>query len=174
MLKKKLILFNNLIVYNTQHAAKIKQKREHLRLKERPNYLNGFPLRFFIEGQFFESLSNVRRTFALSRREILQRLHDNENFPDWQLVDETLKQFSDVLEKVYLIQNKVFHSKGSVGRHPDFQTLSRSGINNRFNSKNFPEWQVKTKQEYLRFKEENPLIIFEFMWQKSNDHPSME
>jgi len=52
--EKKLILFNHLIVYNTQHAAKIKQKREHLRLKERPNYLNGFPLCFSIEGHFLK------------------------------------------------------------------------------------------------------------------------
>ena len=94
--EKMLILFNNLIVYNTQHAAKIKQKRKHPRLKKRPNFLNDFPLRFYIEGQFFENLSNVRHTFAPSRREILQLLHDNENFLDWQLVDEILEQFSEL------------------------------------------------------------------------------
>lgn len=172
--EKTLISRNSLIVYNTQHSAKTNQKRENPQLKQRPDFLNGFPLHFFIEGQSFQGLSTVRCTFGISRKKIIRRINDNENFSDWQLVEEPLDQFFGIPEKVYLIHNKVFKSQRSILRHPDFQMLSRSGINNRLKSKNFPEWQVKTRQEFLQLKEENPLIVFEFMWQRSNDHPSME
>lgn len=168
--EQKLIGFNSSIVYNTQHAAKTKQKKENPRLKERSNLFNGFPRRFSIEGQVFESLGSVRNKFAISRKEIIRRVNDNENFPDWQLFEED----SDFPEKVYFVNNKVFNSERSILRHPDFQMLSRYAVRKQFESENYPEWQIKTKKEFFQLKEENPRIIFEFMWQRSNDHPLME
>jgi hypothetical protein len=52
--------------------------------------------------------------------------------------------------------------------------LSLTAVRNQFNSENFPEWQEKTKEEFIQLKKSNPLIVYEFMWQRSNDHPSVE
>ena len=129
------------------------------------DYLNDFLIRLSIEGQIFEGMLQVQRAFRLSTEEVIKRLNDNVNFPDWQF---------DLPQKVYLVGTKVFYSQGSVFRHSDFTGLSLSAVKNRFKSKNFPDWQIKTKEEFLQFKKENPLFVFEFMWQRSNDHPFKE
>lgn len=171
--EKKCISLNRSIVYNTQHSEKTKQK-PNPRLKERFNSLNGFAHLFSIEGRIFVGFSDVCSVYGISRKEILCRVNDNENFPDWQFVQEDFSEFSDLPPRVYLVQNKVFKSKRSVSRHPDFRTLSRTAAENRFKSKNFPEWQLKTKDEFIQLIKSNPLMVYEFMWQRSNDHPSLE
>ena len=108
---------------------------------------------------------------SISLKELLSRVNDDENFPDWQFVEENFGEFSDLPRIVYLVQNKVFKSKRSVCRDPAFSTLSRTAVENRFKSANFPEWQLKTKEEFFQLKKSNPLIVYEFMWQRSNDHP---
>jgi group I intron endonuclease len=171
--EQKCISLNCSIVYNTQHSGKTKQK-PNPQFKEKSNFLNGFSHRFLIEGRILEGFSIVRSMYGISRKEIICRVNDNENFPDWQFVYEDFGQFSDLPQRVYLVQNKVFNSKRSVSRHPDFLSLSRTAVVNRFNSINFPDWQEKTKVEFLQLKKSNPFVVYEFMWQRSNDHPSMK
>lgn len=126
------------------------------------------------KGQIFQGFSSVRCVYDISRKEIIRRVNDDENFPDWQFIQKVFEEFSDLPEKVYLVQNKVFNSQRSICRHPDFELLSRTAIQNRLNSKNFPEWRGITKQEFIELQQKNPLIVFEFMWQRSNDHPFQE
>ncbi len=72
---------------------------------------------------------------------------------------------------VYVVGNKVFKSKRSIIGLNEFGNLSKSAIDNRFKSVNFPEWQQLTLEDFLE-KQKNG--IFEFMWQRSNDHPLRE
>lgn len=99
--------------------------------------MNGFPHCFSIEGRIFVGFLDVRFVYGISRKEIICRVNDNENFQDWQFVQEDFGEFSDLPPIVYLVQNKVFKSKRSVSRDPAFSTLSRTAAENRFKSTNF-------------------------------------
>lgn len=174
--RKKLIVLNSSIVYNKQHVIKKKEKNQ------RKYGINGFPIKVKINGKIYNSIQELKKKYNRSWKVVNKRLNDNVNYSEWEYYTGGLGTHSDsnlnstgllsMPKVVYVVGNKVFKSKRSIIGLDEFGKLSKSAIDNRFKSVNFPEWQQFRFEDFLK-KQKNVGNIFEFMWQRSNDHPGL-
>jgi hypothetical protein len=168
--ERTLIQLNNDLCYNIQE--RIPEKRE-VKQNDRTVGVNGFAIPIRVRTKIYGSISQIKREYDLSWKQVNDRIKDNLNYPEWQYAEgETgFETMGDLPDTLFLVGNKVFKSKRSLIRLEQFDTLSKSAVDNRFKSHSFPEWRSIKKDEFMKLVENQ---VFVFMWKRPNDHPERE